>query len=712
MTFRDITQKNLRFHIRKYASYFFVNAFVVCALFLFGSLLFNETINNDPVMQGMRIIVIMGAVVITVFAVIFLIYTGFYFVRSRGREFGVYLTLGMTHRDLSRMVIFESIFIFASAMVLGLSVGLLLGNLFFLIVSNILEISARFFQLNPWIFLFCFGTLGLTFLVQLTMIRVFIRRLSIVNIIQSTKTKDAVKQNPIVGVVSFIILVVSIMVFVSVTFHVGWIVNMPWYEVFWDMYVNLAPFSGIVTTVGIFVSLFFVIGSGIHVFRVICKKFPRFYHRNILLFSGLMHKFRAYRTVLFSITVLSGFAIFFMGFSLTLYLATHEEVEMAQPFHFTIEQRAGMNPLTEAEMRRVIEDTGAVIENMYTLPYMDSRRFLFHTEGWLADGRVWEVARTSFLVNDYAFNHFANPDTPITLNDNELLLVYSSVWPTDVNMDMEIVVEPLCEPVFSMTDWNWGSMIGWSDAEHVLWATQEPPRLYFAAENIQALNLPFANNPLRPYSAGAFVQNYAHVISHALWQELAEAEQVNHLIGINLHSGNHKKVLDALIAALSVANQLPEGTWDSHFPELYARLRPLSFYENLGIALRSNGFILFVFGFLGIVGLISVFMVLYHKFISDIDDECETIAVYKKIGLTLTECRRFIRAHLGIVFFFPLFLGGVMALLLILMLFREQPAIDTWLYFRYVLTLFGGIVLFNVGLYAALRKQFFKQVGI
>ena len=33
MTFREIARKNLRYNIRKFTSYFLVNAFVVCALF-------------------------------------------------------------------------------------------------------------------------------------------------------------------------------------------------------------------------------------------------------------------------------------------------------------------------------------------------------------------------------------------------------------------------------------------------------------------------------------------------------------------------------------------------------------------------------------------------------------------------------------------------------------------------------------------------------
>jgi len=404
-----------------------------------------------------------------------------------------------------------------------------------------------------------------------------------------------------------------------------------------------------------------------------------------------------------------------MGFTLVIYIATVDEVADSQPFHFTIEQRAGINRLSESELRQLVKNTGAEIESVHTIPYMDSRRFELDTMGWLGDGIHWENIRTSFLVSDMYFSHFLELDEPIKLSEDELILAHSSVHPRIISNDMEIVVEPLCAEVGSLhssTEWSWNTFLGWPSKEDVKWATINPPTLYFVAENIQAKRVSFANNPIRPYSLGAFVQNYAHIIAHELWLQLAGAGNINHLMAFNLSYGDHAKVLDALIVELTLRNNLPDGIWDTHFPDMYSRLRPLSYYENLTIALQSNGFLLFVFGFLGVIGMVSVFMVLYHKFAADIDDESETIVMFRKIGLTAQECRKYIQAHLGIVFFFPLFFGGAAALLLILSLFTMQQAIDTWQYFRYVLILYSGVVMFNVGLYAALRKQFFRRMQI
>lgn len=60
-----------------------------------------------------------AAYAIVLFSIVFVTYTGSYFVKSRGREFGVYLTLGMTTRDLSLMIRLENRVIVAGSVVCG-----------------------------------------------------------------------------------------------------------------------------------------------------------------------------------------------------------------------------------------------------------------------------------------------------------------------------------------------------------------------------------------------------------------------------------------------------------------------------------------------------------------------------------------------------------------------------------------------------------------
>lgn len=59
-------------------------------------MLFNEVLAQDATMRLAQSYIDAAAYAIVLFSVVFVTYTGIYFVKSREKEFGVYLTLGMS----------------------------------------------------------------------------------------------------------------------------------------------------------------------------------------------------------------------------------------------------------------------------------------------------------------------------------------------------------------------------------------------------------------------------------------------------------------------------------------------------------------------------------------------------------------------------------------------------------------------------------------
>ena len=207
MTFKQITKKNFNYQIHKFTSYFIVNVFVVSTLFLFGSLLFNETLNANPSVVAVRGLILTANISMVIFAIIFLSYTGFYFIRSRGHEFGIYLTLGMTSKDLSQMMHIEIMSIFVASALLGVAIALLLGNLFYLGLARLLQIPRNLFDIDYRVFVFSLGVLFIIFLIQLLVTKLFLRKLTIVEILKSTKTKNLAKKQPVFGVISLLLFI-------------------------------------------------------------------------------------------------------------------------------------------------------------------------------------------------------------------------------------------------------------------------------------------------------------------------------------------------------------------------------------------------------------------------------------------------------------------------------------------------------------------------
>lgn len=81
----------------------------------------------------------LGAVVVGSFAIIFLFYTDSFVIKRRKKEFGLYNVLGMEKRHLGIVLIFETLFIALTSIVIGLFLGIVLDKLMYLIIARVLN---------------------------------------------------------------------------------------------------------------------------------------------------------------------------------------------------------------------------------------------------------------------------------------------------------------------------------------------------------------------------------------------------------------------------------------------------------------------------------------------------------------------------------------------------------------------------------------------
>ena len=660
MTFGQIMQKNFKYNIRKYASFFIVNAFVVCVLFLFGSLLFNDILNEDAAIQAAQSMIVMAAVGITLFSIIFLTYTGVYFIRSRGREFGVYLTLGMTSQNLSKMVGMESAVIFTAAAVLGIAGALMLGHLFYLALARVLGVGGSLFFINYRTFLYSIGLLVTIFLVQYRMASRFIRKLSIVEIMKSAKTKGLATKQAVAGLVSTAAFIISLIVLHAIATGAGWVAG---YTRLFGVMAQTPPMAVMI------ISMFFMIGSGVACVAVLCKKFPAMYYRNILLLTGLTHKFKSYRASLFSVTLLVTFAVFFIGIAMSFFIYGRLTIDVFQPHDFMVEQRGEINAVSEADIIAIVAKAGGETANILSLPYIDSTVYRNH------DGSFTPFRQNSFLVSQSYFNRFMGEN--ISLASHELLIVTNQVeaYHSGVNFSTRI----------------------------------EPFSLEFAQENTTVLHIPFVNS----HGAMEFTRSHANVVADEVFAQLVTT-QTNAIIAFDLASGCHTAVMDALLRDLSMLNNLPYSIWqttaefDLANRDNPATLRPISRAEREDILVRANSFLLFVMAFLGFLFMAAASIVLYCKFTADTDEEKDHVTQLKRIGLTLRECKRYLSSHIAIVFYLPLFLGGVLGLSLT---YSFVSAVDeAWFLTSRVAIMYSFVVVFGTLVYGTLRRKFFKDV--
>ena len=94
---------------------------------------FDSMIGKDTILTVMG----MGTYIIGLFAVIFLIYSNSFLAKRRKKEFGLFQILGMEKKHLAKILFFESLYLWAASLGIGILLGVLLYRLLFLVLIKL-----------------------------------------------------------------------------------------------------------------------------------------------------------------------------------------------------------------------------------------------------------------------------------------------------------------------------------------------------------------------------------------------------------------------------------------------------------------------------------------------------------------------------------------------------------------------------------------------
>ncbi|BAE85466.1 FtsX-like permease family protein [Desulfitobacterium hafniense] len=526
MTFRHIVGKNLKYNLGRFLSYLFVNSFVVAVLFLYGSLLFNETLAQNGSFRAASAYIQAAAYAILLFAIVFVTYTGIYFVKSRSREFALYLTLGMTDRDLIRMIHMESLVIVAGSMVMGVLSGLLLSRLFYMILGRILGFTgvsySDIYYIDYRTFGLSLGVFILVFLFNMLFTNIFIRRLSIAQLMKSSSTKGIAKSRPVIGAIAAVACIFS-------TFFLHeFLARREWARAMTSHDPVLIP---LLTFAVVIVSLYFVIAFGIDILRFFSKRFPGFYNRHILTLGSLGHRFFSYKVTLYIVSLLIFVAIYFMGMGTSIYTYNDKTLEEFVPYDFMIETRGDLNKISPEKIKGIVEGSGGVLGTFSPLEFAGCQNYRNSVDGFRND--YLEYHRDSMVISESEFNRHMG--LQLDVQPDELLLVYNSSAHAQesITYDTVITVEPWREGVTQAEAFGANP----TDMDTFIGTLGERKHLVYDRDKTSKMHAPFIDS----YGNIEYAGVLANVIDDKVYGELEAETETVYLF--NLKSGDGAKVL-------------------------------------------------------------------------------------------------------------------------------------------------------------------------
>ena len=119
----------MRKNRRMYGPYLAMGVLMAAICYILSALSRSDALRTLPGGDNLCMIMALGNVVLLIFSVIFLFYTNSFLIRRRRREFGLYNVLGMSKRNLARILTWETLLTAAIAIAGGLFFGVLLSKL-------------------------------------------------------------------------------------------------------------------------------------------------------------------------------------------------------------------------------------------------------------------------------------------------------------------------------------------------------------------------------------------------------------------------------------------------------------------------------------------------------------------------------------------------------------------------------------------------------
>ena len=255
-----LSLKNMKKSFKDYAIYFITLVLGVAVFYMFNSLDSQEAMlqvssSTKEIIKLMINMLGMVSVFIAIILGLLIVYANNFLINRRKKEFGIYMTLGMGKRQISKILLIETIFVGIISLLIGLVIGIFASQFMSILVAKLFQADMTKFE-----FVFsknaCIKTC-LYFAIMYLAVLIFnaftISKYKLINLLTATKKNEKIKiKNPILCVIVFIISSIGLG-------YAYWIVTK---KVFTLSNINettkaiaIAVLLGIITTILIFWSI-------------------------------------------------------------------------------------------------------------------------------------------------------------------------------------------------------------------------------------------------------------------------------------------------------------------------------------------------------------------------------------------------------------------------------------------------------------------------
>ncbi|MBM6646677.1 FtsX-like permease family protein [Bacillus sp. RIT 809] len=329
MTFWQFAFKNVTRNSRAYFAYFLSSSFSIAVFFSFAVYLFHPKLQNFSMISEISGLMIFSEVVIVLFSFFFLLYSIGSFLKVRKKQFGILTVLGISKKQLHRLVFTENMLIGILSIFFGMQFGLVFSQFFLLVTAKITHVPGIYLYIPTNAFILTtIVFLGL-FIAVSAFTPMLIRTKKALHLLKTNNVKQKERKPSILislfGAICLLggyILAVNPKYFFSVNPQVGVIY----------MVSSIFVIPALVT-----IGTYFFFSQISFLLIYILKKRRSFYMKriNMLWISDLASRIRTNINMLFIVAMLSTVAFTMITFLYGFGKFTKLDVTRSSPFPFS-----------------------------------------------------------------------------------------------------------------------------------------------------------------------------------------------------------------------------------------------------------------------------------------------------------------------------------------------------------------------------------------
>ncbi len=609
-----IAWDGIRKNKRLYFPYILTGAVMVMMYYILSFLIESPALAQMPGGSVLMSLLPMGCGVIAVFSLLFLFYTNSFLIKQRYREFGLYNILGMDKRNISKIMVWETLFVAILAIASGLIAGIALSKAAELLLLNLLNMDVTFtlslglisLRQTPMIF-------GGIYLVLLLNSLIKVGRSKPLELMQSSNVGERIpKRNWLYGAVGVLLLAVAYYLAVSIE----------------EPLAALANFF--VAVVMVIVGTYLVFMSGSVVFCKLLQKNKKYYYKanHFVSVSSMVYRMKRNGAGLASICILLTMVLVMISSTTSLYFGEEDSLRNRCPndvnISTTFDNIDGIGDENLTMLRDMIRSHGGEDADLIGVRACE------------VPGLITQEGVT--IDVDSHINFSAS-----TYNNVGYLSVISTDDYNNMMGTKEALADDECLVYCKRLSYKWDTF------------TMQHGKTYKVKEQLEAFRVDGDSEALiipTVYLVVNDIYAFSEPIKDMKNNNGDPMMMYDWRCGFNVDTGEEEREATAnLKDRFRTLNMENEEAIYSYNVQSREAMRE-SFYD-------LYGSLFFIGIMLSIVFLLAAVLIIYYKQISEGYEDHARFEIMQKVGMTKRDIRKSINSQMLTVFFMPLLFAGI-----------------------------------------------------